>query len=86
MLNVDMSKIEMAKQTVITIAAMLAISGTIVECRAASGLRLTCSGNLTNTREDGITLGPMRSELFAGQGPWLYRGHLRNTRHYRYAD
>ena len=29
----------------------------IVECSAASGLQLTCSGTLTNTREDGITLG-----------------------------
>jgi hypothetical protein len=55
--KVDMSKTEMAKQTVVAIATMLAISGAIVECRAASGLRLTCSGNLTNTREDGITLG-----------------------------
>ena len=31
--------------------------GTIVDARAASNLRLMCSGNLTNTREDGVTLG-----------------------------
>ena len=55
--KIDMPEIEMPKQTIVAIAAMLAISGAIVECRAASGLRLTCSGNLTNTREDGITLG-----------------------------
>ena len=55
--KIDMSKVEMAKQTIVAIATMLAISGGIVECRAASGVRLTCSGNLTNTREDGITLG-----------------------------
>jgi hypothetical protein len=54
---IDMSQIEMAKQTLVAMATMLAISGAIGECRAASGLRLTCSGNLTNTREDGITLG-----------------------------
>jgi hypothetical protein len=59
--KVDIPKVDIpvdvAKQTVVAIATMLAISGAIVECRAASGLRLTCSGNLTNTREDGITLG-----------------------------
>ena len=38
----------------IPIAAVLIIGGTII---AASRLRLTCSGTLTNTREDGITLG-----------------------------
>jgi hypothetical protein len=52
-----MPKIEIAKQTLVAITTMLVVSGAIVECRAASGLRLTCSGNLTNTREDGITLG-----------------------------
>jgi hypothetical protein len=54
MAQLDIAKIDMAKQTVVAIAMMLVISGTIVESRAASGLRLTCSGNLTNTREDGI--------------------------------
>src|SRR5215470_1907637 len=52
-----MAKIDMAKQAPLAIAIALIMGGTIVECRAASGLRLTCSGNLTNTREDGITLG-----------------------------
>jgi hypothetical protein len=33
------------------------VSGTIVDGNAASTLRMTCSGNLTNTREDGVTLG-----------------------------
>jgi hypothetical protein len=47
----------MAKQALIAIATVLLIGGTIVEWCAASGLRLTCSGTLTNTREDGITLG-----------------------------
>jgi hypothetical protein len=47
----------MAKQALIAIGSVLLIGGTVVDCRAASGLRLTCSGNLTNTREDGITLG-----------------------------
>lgn len=55
--KIDMSNVDIAKQTVVAIAMMLVTSGTIVESRAASGLRLTCSGNLTNTREDGITLG-----------------------------
>jgi len=52
-----MAKIDMAKQAPLAIAIALIMGGTIVECRAASGLRLTCSGNLTNTREDGLTLG-----------------------------
>jgi hypothetical protein len=30
---------------------------TIVDANAASTLRMTCNGNLTNTRADGITLG-----------------------------
>ncbi len=47
----------MAKQALITIGSALLIGGAIVECRVASGLRLTCAGNLTNTREDGVTLG-----------------------------
>jgi hypothetical protein len=33
------------------------VLGTIVDASAASGLRLTCSGSLTNTRQDGVTLG-----------------------------
>jgi hypothetical protein len=34
-----------------------ALSGTIVDGNAASTLKMTCSGNLTNTRADGVTLG-----------------------------
>src|SRR5262249_50088916 len=55
--SINMAKIDMAKQAPLAIAIALIMGGTIVECRAASGLRLTCSGNLTNTREDGLTLG-----------------------------
>jgi hypothetical protein len=31
--------------------------GTILDANAASTLRMTCNGNLTNTRADGVTLG-----------------------------
>jgi|SRR5436190_1278616 len=33
------------------------ISGMSVDATAASAPKMTCSGNLTNTREDGVTLG-----------------------------
>jgi hypothetical protein len=33
------------------------VSGTIVDGNAASTLKITCSGILTNTRADGVTLG-----------------------------
>ena len=33
------------------------VSGAIADGNAASTLRMTCSGNLTNTRADGVTLG-----------------------------
>ena len=33
------------------------ILGTIVNANAASTLKVTCTGNLTNTRADGVTLG-----------------------------
>ena len=36
---------------------LLLVLGTIVDGNAASTLRMTCSGNLTNTRADGVTLG-----------------------------
>jgi hypothetical protein len=35
----------------------LLVSGPIVDANAASTLKITCSGNLINTREDGVTLG-----------------------------
>jgi hypothetical protein len=33
------------------------VVGTIADANAASTLKITCSGNLTNTRSDGVTLG-----------------------------
>jgi hypothetical protein len=33
------------------------VLSTIADVNAASTLKITCSGNLTNTREDGVTLG-----------------------------
>jgi hypothetical protein len=33
------------------------VLGTTFHGNAASTLKMTCSGNLTNTREDGVTLG-----------------------------
>jgi len=47
----------MAKQVLIAIASALTIGGTIAYANAASTLKITCSGNLTNTRENGVTLG-----------------------------
>jgi hypothetical protein len=35
----------------------LLISRMIVDANAASTLKITCNGNLINTREDGVTLG-----------------------------
>src|SRR4029077_14764106 len=35
---------------------LLLVLGTIADGNAASILRMTCSGNLTNTRADGVTL------------------------------
>jgi hypothetical protein len=33
------------------------ILGTIVDGNTASTVKITCTGNLTNTRQDGVTLG-----------------------------
>jgi hypothetical protein len=33
------------------------VFGTITDANAASTLKMTCSGSLTNTRSDGVTLG-----------------------------
>ena len=33
------------------------VFGTITDANAASTLKMTCSGSLTNTRADGVTLG-----------------------------
>ena len=33
------------------------VLGTVANVNAASTVKMTCSGNLTNTREDGVTLG-----------------------------
>jgi hypothetical protein len=47
---------KMAKPVAIIWLFSLVLS-TIVDARAASTLKMTCNGNLTNTRADGITLG-----------------------------
>jgi len=39
------------------ICVCLLVWSTIVDANAASTLRMTCSGNLTNTPTDGVTLG-----------------------------
>ena len=39
------------------ICIVVLVLGTIVDANPASAIRLTCSGNLTNTREEGVTLG-----------------------------
>jgi hypothetical protein len=36
---------------------LVLLLGIIVDANAASTLKMTCNGNLTNTREDGVTLG-----------------------------
>ena len=41
----------------LTILWFLLVLGTIVDARAASTLKMMCSGNLTNTPADGVTLG-----------------------------
>ncbi len=41
----------------IAIGSALVIGSTIVGPSSASTLKMTCSGNLTNTRADGVTLG-----------------------------
>jgi len=41
----------------ILIATAFGIGGTIADGNAASTLKMTCSGTLTNTRADGVTLG-----------------------------
>src|SRR6516165_1531614 len=47
----------MRTQAIIAIGSALMIGGTIVDANAASTVKITCTGNLTNTREDGVTLG-----------------------------
>jgi hypothetical protein len=41
----------------LTILCFLLVLGTIVDARAASTPKMTCSGNLINTPADGVTLG-----------------------------
>jgi hypothetical protein len=43
-------------QSLTFICFLLLVLGTIVDANAASTLKLTCIGELTNTREDGVTL------------------------------
>ena len=39
------------------VCIVVLVLGMSVRANAASTLRVTCSGNLTNTREEGVTLG-----------------------------
>ena len=39
------------------VCILVLVLSTIVDANAASTLKMTCNGNLTNTRADGITLG-----------------------------
>ena len=39
------------------VCILVLVLGTIIDANAASTLRMTCSGELTNTRTDGVTLG-----------------------------
>src|SRR5215468_4579298 len=39
------------------VCVFVLLLGTIVNANAASTLKVTCTGNLTNTRPDGVTLG-----------------------------
>jgi hypothetical protein len=50
--------VHFASFAAMTLATAFMIGGTIVDASAASGLRLMCSGDLTNTRANGDTLGP----------------------------
>jgi hypothetical protein len=44
-------------KTLIAISATVMLVGAIADANAASTVKLTCSGTLTNTRADGVTLG-----------------------------
>jgi hypothetical protein len=44
-------------KTFIAIGATVMIVGAIADANAASTVKLTCSGTITNTRADGVTLG-----------------------------
>jgi hypothetical protein len=48
--------VAMQKRFTFTFIVVLGL-GAIVDASAASTLRVTCSGKLTNTRADGVTLG-----------------------------
>ena len=47
----------MKTQALIAFGVTVMIVGAIVDARPASTLKMTCTGNLTNTRADGVTLG-----------------------------
>jgi hypothetical protein len=53
--TVDIRTANLAKPVLIAIA--FGIGGAIADGNAASTLKMTCSGTLTNTRADGVTLG-----------------------------
>ena len=46
----------MSKRLTLACVCLLCL-GTIVDASAASTIKITCSGSLTNTRADGVTLG-----------------------------
>jgi hypothetical protein len=48
--------VAMSKRSIFIFIFTLVL-GTIADGNAASTLKMTCNGNLTNTREDGVTLG-----------------------------
>src|SRR3974377_1092501 len=47
----------MAKPALLGFVSALMIGGITFDASATSGPKLTCSGDLTNTRADGVTLG-----------------------------
>ena len=49
--------VAISKRAAFIIGIFLLCVGRISDGNAASTLKMTCSGNLTNTREDGVTLG-----------------------------
>ena len=54
--------------------------GAIADANAASTIKITCDGSLTNTRADGVTLG-QRPELHISETDGRDTDRLRNPRH-----
>jgi hypothetical protein len=49
--------VQEANEIRFSVCILLLILGTIVDANAASTLKMTCTGQLTNTPADGVTLG-----------------------------